>query len=260
MFSQITPLILTFNEARNIGRTLEKLVWAKEILIIDSGSADGTVEIARSAHRNVRIVTRAFDTFAEQCNFGLSQITSDWVLSLDADYALTSDLIAEIEKLDPSANVSGYSAEFRYCIYGHPLRSTVYPTRTVLYRRGLAKYRDEGHGHRVTIDGKVEKLSGKIDHDDRKPFGYWLQSQDRYAMIEARHLLATRMDQLSFPDRLRRKIFVAGPAMFLYLLVGRGLIFDGWRGWFYVCQRTIAELFLSIRLVIDREKLEAPPS
>src|SRR6266446_6849989 len=107
MFSKITPLILTFNEAPNIGRTLEKLAWANEILVIDSASTDGTVEIARSAHRNVRIVTRTFETFAGQCNFGLAQITSDWVLSLDADYVLTPDLIAEIEKLDPPADVAG---------------------------------------------------------------------------------------------------------------------------------------------------------
>jgi glycosyltransferase involved in cell wall biosynthesis len=260
MFSQITPLILTLNEAPNIGRTLEKLAWAREILIIDSGSTDGTVEVARSAHRNVRIVTRAFETFAGQCNFALSQITSDWVISLDADYVLTPDLIAEIEKLDPPPDVAGYSAEFRYCIFGHPLGSTIYPARTVLYRRGLAKYRDEGHGHRVAIDGKVVRLSGKIDHDDRKPFSYWLQSQDHYATTEARHLLESPTDELSFPDRLRRKIFLAAPAMFFFLLFGRGLIFDGWRGWFYVCQRTIAELFLSIRLLIKREKLEAPRS
>src|SRR5689334_1363822 len=101
MFSQITPLILTFNEAPNIGRTLEKLSWAREILLIDSGSTDETLEITRSAHPRVRVVTRPFDTFAGQCNFGLGQITTEWVLSMDADYVLTPELVAEIQTLMP---------------------------------------------------------------------------------------------------------------------------------------------------------------
>lgn len=248
--SAITPLILTHNEKENIARTLRVLSWAQEVVIADSGSTDGTIEMARLAHPNVRIVNRAFDSFAGQCNFGLGQITTEWILSLDADYVLTPELVDEIETLDPPADVAGYSAEFRYCINGRLLRATVYPPRTVLYRRALAKYRDEGHGHRVMIEGKVEKLSGKIDHDDRKPFSRWLQEQKRYAKIEARHLRSTPFSQLNVQDRLRRGIVFAPPIMFFYLLFGRGLILDGWPGWFYVGQRTIAELLLSIRLLI----------
>ena len=255
MRNEITVLVLTFNEAPNIGRALERLSWAKQILIVDTGSTDNTVHIAQAVHPNVQVLTRPFDSFAGQCNFGLEHVTTEWVLSMDADYILSPELISELARLGPPGDVAAYAAEFRYCIYGHPLRNTVYPVRTVLYRRRLAKYRDEGHGHRVAINGRIEKLSGKIDHDDRKPFSHWLRAQDSYSRIEARHLLAQPIDQLSFQDRLRRKIFFAPPAMFFYLLFGRGLIFDGWPGWFYVCQRTIAELLLSIRLLIEREKI-----
>ena len=172
---------------------------------------------------------------------------------------------------------------FCYRIHGHPLRSALYPPRTVLYRRKCAKYQDEGHGHRVSIDGKVEKLFGRINHDDRKPLSHWIQAQDRYALREAQHLLKTRKaerglrnldtpevrhaesvlrriespkENLSFQDRLRLKIFFAAPAMFLYLLFGKGLILDGWHGWYYVMQRTIAEMLLSVRLLTEREGLE----
>jgi glycosyltransferase involved in cell wall biosynthesis len=252
----ITPLILTFNEKENIGQTLERLSWAKEVVVIDSDSTDGTVDLARAAHSNVRIVTRPFDSFAGQCNFGLEQITTEWVLSLDADYRVTPELAAEIEGLEPQPDVVGYSVEFRYCIVGRPLRGSVYPARTVLYRRRLARYHDEGHSHRVTVQGKVEKLSGKIDHDDQKPFSHWLQSQNKYVRIEAKYLLAQPLKKLSKPDRLRRKIVFAAPVIFFYLLFGRGLILDGWPGWIYVCQRTIAELLLSMRLLIESRKLE----
>ena len=246
--SQITPLILTFNEKENIVRSVAPVSWAKEVLIVDSGSTDGTLEIARAAHPKVKIVTRDFDSFAGQCNFGLAQIETEWVLSMDADYVLAPEFIREIEGLQESKDIAGYSAEFRYCIFGHALRSTIYPARTVLYRRRLAQYRDDGHGHRVTVTGDVKKLSSKIDHDDRKPFTRWLREQDRYATLEARHLLAQRITKLNFQDRLRRKIFVSPVVMFIYLLFIRGLILDGWPGWFYVFQRTLAELLLSLRL------------
>src|SRR5437867_3881957 len=132
---QITPLILTFNEKENIPRSIAPLSWAKEVLIVDSGSTDGTPDIARAAHPRVRIVVRDFDSFAGQCNFGLTQIETGWVLSIDADYVLTPEFIAEIEAIQESKDTAGYSAEFCYCIFGHPLRSTIYPARTVLYRR-----------------------------------------------------------------------------------------------------------------------------
>ncbi len=79
---------------------------------------------------------------------------------------------------------------------------------------------------------------------------------------EARHLLrsqksevGSQKEKLSIQDRLRLKIFFAAPAMFLYLLFGRGLILDGWPGWYYVLQRTIAEMLLSLRLIEGRHGL-----
>lgn len=265
LVSEITPIILSFNEGPNIERTLSALSWAKQVVLLDSGSSDNTVQIAAQSHPNVRVITRPFDSFAGQCNFGLGQVTTEWVLSLDADYILSPELSGEIPGLNPGPDVAGYAVDFRYAIYGRSLRASVYPPRTVLYRKDKARYRDEGHGHRVVIDGQVEKLAGKIFHDDRKPLSHWIQAQDRYAILEARHLLETGnrkpeagdvAPSLSIQDRLRRRIFFAAPAMFLYLLFGKGLILDGWPGWMYVAQRTVAELLLSMRLLIEREALE----
>lgn len=252
----ITSLILTYNEKENIARTLAALPPGSEILIIDSFSTDGTIEITRTIRPDAVIKQRAFDSFAGQCNFGLTQIATEWVLSIDADYILTADLNAEIARLDRHAEFAGYAIEFRYCVFGRPLRSTLYPPRAVLYRRDCAVYRDEGHGHRVEISGKVQRLTGKIDHDDRKPLSRWIHSQDRYATTEARHLLATPTSQITAQDKLRRQNYFAPVVMFLYLLMVRGLILDGWRGWYYVCQRTIAEMLLSLRLLTERHGLE----
>jgi len=252
----ITPLILTFNESENIRRTMAALRWAKQIMVVDSFSTDETVSIAKASHPNVMVLQRQFDTHATQWNFGVDQITTAWVLSLDADYELSPELIDELHQLQPTNDVAGYEAEFEYRIFGRPLRSSVYPAHTILFRRDCARYRDDGHTQKLEIEGKVIRLIAKIYHDDRKPLSRWLSSQDRYTIIEARHLLSTPLDQLSAQDRLRRKIFFAPAIMFLYLLFARGLLLDGWRGWFYVCQRTIAEILLSLRLLIRRERLE----
>jgi glycosyltransferase involved in cell wall biosynthesis len=251
-----TALIPTFNEKENIRRTFSALGWAEHVVVIDSFSTDNTVELARTAHPSVEIVVRQFDSFAEQCNFGLNHVKTPWVLSIDADYVLTSELIDELMALEPPDQVAGYAAEFRYCVFGRPLRSTLYPARTVLYRRDRAHYDNEGHGHRVRVSGLVRRFAGKIDHDDRKPLIRWMASQDRYSIIEARHLLASGSEKLSRVDRLRKCVFIAPAAVFFYLLFVRGLILDGWRGWYYVCQRTIAEMLLSLRLITQRRAVE----
>jgi hypothetical protein len=87
-----------------------------------------------------------------------------------------------------------------------------------------------------------------------------LHSQDNYLRIEARHLLSTASNELSRQDRLRKRIYFAPIVMFVYLLFGRGLILDRWQGWYYVAQRTIAEMLLSLRLLTEREKLEEDPA
>jgi glycosyltransferase involved in cell wall biosynthesis len=248
MLAEITPLVLTFNEAPNLERTLKQLAWAKEILLVDSFSTDETLDIARRFNQ-VRIVQRKFDSFAGQCNFGLQQVHTEWALSLDADYVLSPALVTEITTLSPVADLAGYRARFSYCVNGHPLRATLYPPRTVLYRRALAVYRDEGHGHRVQVKGSVADLTNVIFHDDRKPLDRWLSEQNRYALAEARHLAETPVKGLNRADRIRRKIILAPLLVFLYTAFAKRLILDGWPGWYYILQRTLAEIMLSLRLL-----------
>ena len=98
MIEAITPLIITFDEAPNIARTLDKLAWARRIVVVDSGSSDGTLEIL-ARYPQVALFKRAFDNFADQCNFGLAQVESEWVLSLDADYEMSDRLVEELSNL-----------------------------------------------------------------------------------------------------------------------------------------------------------------
>jgi len=250
MLDHVTPLILTFNEAPNLERTLAPLGWAQDIVVVDSCSTDATREIlARHAH--VRVFERAFTVHAEQWNFGLEQtgIRTDWVLALDADFVLTEELVEELASLRPVSGVNGYRASFTYCIDGLPLRGAVYPPLVVLYRRLGAHYVQDGHTQRVEVAGRVDALAARILHDDRKPLARWFASQRRYMRLEAAKLRASSFGSLRWPDRIRKLVVVAPPAVLFYCLIVKGNLLDGRRGWKYALQRATAEAILSAYLI-----------
>src|SRR5215469_4017799 len=232
MLSTVTPLILTFNEAPNLRRGLEKLQWAGEIVIVDSFSNDETEEIARS-FPNVRFVQREFDNHAAQWNFGLDQIDSAWVLSLDADYVVTDALVNELSQLPCEGGISVFFARFRYCVAGRALRASLYPPRAILFKKSGCRYVQDGHTQVLDYHGPSSILHGYLLHDDRKPLARWLDSQRAYARLEADKLLSSSGRGGSLADRLRRWIWPAAPAAFVYTLVVKQCLFEGWPGWFY---------------------------
>lgn len=243
----VTPLILTYNEEANLARVLDRLTWAERVVVLDSFSTDRTLEIAR-AYPNVDVRQRAFDSFAGQCNYGLGLVETEWTLSLDADYVLSPELVRELQALPAEPAVAGYRAAFTYVVGGRPLRGTLYPPRTVLYRTRAARYHQDGHAHRVSVDGPVGALAGKILHDDRKPLASWLDAQRRYAAQEAAKLRATPRAALGRNDRLRLT-GILGPILGpLYALVVKGGLLDGRAGWHYALQRAYAEILLALYL------------
>lgn len=252
----VTPLVLTFNEEANLGRTLDRLRWAERVVVLDSHSTDGTLAIA-ARFPNADVVQRPFDDFATQANFGLAQVDTPWVLSLDADYVCPPELADEIAALPEDPPEAGFLAAFRYCIYGRPIRCGVYPPRAVLYRRAVARYEQDGHAHRVRLDGSVGRLRAVIDHDDRKPLEAWFRAQQRYAREEAEKLLAADPARLGRVDRLRLRTPLAPVLAPAYVLFARGGLLDGRAGWFYALQRTFAEIALALALY---ERRHAAPA
>src|SRR5260221_12282409 len=181
MLPSITPVILTLDEAPNIARTLAALAWAPEVVVVDSFSSDDTERIAK-AFPNVRFVKRHFDSHAAQWNFAIDEtgIESAWILALDADYVLTPGLVDELRALDPHSDLAGQWAQFEYCMFGKPLRGSVYPPVIALFRKGCGKYRQDGHTQRLELRGATAELARRIKHDDRKPVSRWIASQNRY--------------------------------------------------------------------------------
>jgi glycosyltransferase involved in cell wall biosynthesis len=247
MLERITPLILTYNEAPNIDRTLQQLAWATEIVVIDSYSSDETLEIIK-AYPQIKLFQRKFDTHTNQWNYGLEQIKSQWVLSLDSDYVMTDRLIETFRSLADS-DINGYFIPFKYCVFGKPLKGTILPPRLALFRTDSATYIDDGHTQLLELKGRSSQVDAYINHDDRKPLSRWLWAQDRYMVIEAKKLLETADRDLSWGDRLRKRKVFAPFIILIYCLIIKGGILDGWQGWYYAFQRTLAELLLSIHII-----------
>jgi glycosyltransferase involved in cell wall biosynthesis len=258
MLNHITPVILTYNEAPNIERTLEQLTWARDVVVVDSFSTDETLDlVARTSQ--ARVFQREFDSHENQWNFALSQtgIASKWVLALDADYILTPELIDELKSLNPSSSVAGYRARFIYCVQGRRLRGSAYPPVTVLYRHRGASYQQDGHTQRVELEGEIAQLHSRILHDDRKSFDHWLRAQAQYMKLESSKLAASKWAELGWADRIRKLRVVAPVAIFFYCLFVKGAILDGRAGLYYAFQRALAELLLSLYLFEERENCEA---
>jgi glycosyltransferase involved in cell wall biosynthesis len=251
MLENITPVLLTYNEEQNVRRTLARLGWAKDIVVVDSGSTDGTLAVLAS-FPNVRWFKRNFDSHGNQWRYAVeeTQIITDWILRLDADYQVSDALVAELAALDPNAPVSAYRISFNYAIFSRNLRSSLYPANTVLLRRGRFTVRDKGHTEAWDVNGPVRTLNATIIHDDWKVTGQWLIGQARYMQREFDYL---RVGNGGWVGWLRLRPPLMPILVFLYCLFGKGLLFNGRAGMFYALQRLVAEAVLS--LMVLEEKL-----
>ena len=245
--SDITPLILTRDEEANLERTLAQLAWANDVVMVDSFSADATLDIARR-FPNVRVFQREIDSLAGQSNYGIHQASTPWVMLLDADYFVPDAFVAELRDLEPPPEVRAYRASFTYAVNGRPLRASLYPSRVVLLRRDHAKAWQDGHAHRVSVDGETGDLQTKIVHDDRKSFARFVERQKKYMRQEAEKLRAADPRALGVSGRVRKLVVVAPFAVLVQTLFVKGLVLDGAAGLRYAWERFVAELILSREL------------
>lgn len=193
VLNEITPVLLTYDEEANIGRTLSRLSWAKDVVVVDSGSTDGTCAIL-AKFPNTRVFSRKFDSHAGQWRYAVeaTAISTEWILRLDADYIVGESLISELSELEPDPTIGAYRIGFDYAIFSRRLLASLYPANTVLLRRGCFTLRDKGHTEVWDVNGGVLTLKNRIVHDDWKGTGQWLTSQARYMQRELARLAVTR--------------------------------------------------------------------
>jgi glycosyltransferase involved in cell wall biosynthesis len=191
---KITATIITLNEERNIARAIESLRCCDEILIVDSGSIDRTVELAQNL--GVRVIEAGWLGYAAQKNWAAEQAANDWILSLDADEALSEALEAEIwnlKKTGPRHDAYTMPRLARY-LGRWILHSGWYPDRKVrLYHRAKAKWVGEFVHESVQANGRVGHLQSNILHFTCDSLSEHLKTLDRYTTLAAQEIASRRM-------------------------------------------------------------------
>ena len=223
---KITATLITLNEEENLSRALSSLGCCDEIVVVDSGSNDRTVEIAR-AH-GAQVVERPFSGYADQKNFAAEVANHDWILSLDADEALSDGLAAEVRELKRTGpRADAYQAPRLAQYMGKWIRySGWYPDPKVrLYHRKKARWAGEYVHEAVEVSGRAGTLKGDLLHFTCRSFSQHLATIDRYTTLAAKEMIARG-------QRVHLGNLVVSPlwTFFRTYIIKRGFL-DGMEGW-----------------------------
>jgi glycosyltransferase involved in cell wall biosynthesis len=197
---KISATIITLNEQGNIARAIESLRCADEVVVLDSGSSDQTIEAA--AKLGARVVETHWRGYAGQKNFAGEQATHDWVLSIDADEALSEALEAEIwqiKKNGPQFDAYTMPRMARY-LGRWILHSGWYPDRKVrLYDRRKARWVGDYVHESVQVNGSIGHLDCNLLHYTCSSLSEHLKTMDRYTTLAAQELVAQGR-KIQWPD------------------------------------------------------------
>jgi len=183
--NRLSLLVVTLNEADNLGECLASARFADEIVVVDSGSTDATREIAEAA--GARFVVHAFEGHAEQKNWGLGQLAHDWVLILDADERVTPELADEIRRVLESPDRRGYWIYRRNTFLGREIRGCGWQRDRVLrlFDRRAGRYEEKRVHEEVRLEEAAGRLRGKLVHHSCRDLASWLVKVEGYAQLGA---------------------------------------------------------------------------
>lgn len=258
----LTVITLTLNEEKNIVPCLETVRWADEILVIDSGSTDATLALARTFTR--RVFTITWEGYGAARNFALGQAAGDWILWLDADERVTPELadeIREILRANPEG-VNGYEIARRAYFLGRWIRHCGwYPGRvTRLFRKGKGRFNETRVHEHLHVEGRTLQTRHDLLHLTDPDLQHYLYKFNRYTSLAAEDMVAAGR-RFSFADLLFRP-----PFQFVKMYVLRGGFLDGLEGLIlsvlssaYVFTK-YAKLWEKTHRQHSRTAPEAPPS
>ncbi|MGI8988668.1 MAG: glycosyltransferase family 2 protein [Bryobacteraceae bacterium] len=192
---KITATIITLNEELKIDRAIESLRCCDEIIVLDSGSSDRTLEVAGKL--GARVIERAWVNYAQQKNTAAALAANDWILSIDADEALSETLdgeILNIKKHGPAYDAYTMPRLAQY-LGRWILHSGWYPDRKVrLYNRNKARWEGDFVHESVRVNGRVGHLEANLLHFTCESLSEHLKTMDRYTTLAAEELVARRIN------------------------------------------------------------------
>jgi glycosyltransferase involved in cell wall biosynthesis len=222
----ISVVIITFNEELNLPRTLESVKWADEVVVVDSGSTDKTVEIARLF--GAKVWVEPWKGFAAQKNSAIEKASCDWVLSLDADEVVTNDLRQAIQHAVaiPDNKLSGYWMPRMNYIFGRWMRhGGFWPDRKLrLFRRGKGQLELRPVHETIQVEGPVGYLSEPLFHEAYPSITGYIEHMNRYSTLGA-EVVAEKHAAFSFVNIVVRPFFT-----FIYNYFFRLGLLDGRQG------------------------------
>jgi glycosyltransferase involved in cell wall biosynthesis len=266
-------LILTLNEQVNIVRCLTSVAWSDDVLVLDSFSDDGTVDLARKL--GARVHQRAFDNFASQRNYAHEHLgfKHGWVLHLDADEEVPPALRDEIGIAINNSDYDAYRIAPKLIFLGRWLRfSGLYPSYQVrLGRTDRLRFQQVGHGQREVLapDSIGTLKESYLHHGLSKGLADWIERHNRYSTDEAMVAVEAGGRSAQNGARLfsrdptsRRRAFKQvssalpfRPALrFLYMYVIRLGFLDGRAGWTYCRMMAIYEYWTVLKIRELRER------
>ncbi len=227
---KLSGAIIPFNEEANLARTLASVKGADEIIVIDSGSTDRTVEIAQSYGANVFI--EEWKGFAAQKNSALAKCTCDWILSLDADEEVTPELAEEIAyELNSNPDEDGYFIPRRNMFLGRWIRhGGFYPDAKLrLFKRGQGRFEDRPVHETARIHVTPGRLHGDLIHHAYPSLASYIEHMNRYSTLGA--ALAVKQGKTSHGSLAFAINVLLNPmATFLYNYLFRLGFLDGREG------------------------------
>lgn len=204
--NNLTATVITLNEEHNLPQCLESLKnLAGEVIVVDCGSQDKTVEIAKRF--GAKVFHRKFDNFANQKNWAADKATKDWILSVDADEIITKKLADEIKKAIHTDKFLGYLIPRRNFILGAEIKYSRWsPDEHIwLWKKGQGKWLGDVH-EEVVVDGKVGRLQEAKIHYQDKTIAEFMATNDRYSSLKAKQMLQQGM-KFSIFKMIRDSLF-----------------------------------------------------
>jgi glycosyltransferase involved in cell wall biosynthesis len=199
---KMSVVIIAKNEEKKIGRCLDSVKWADDIIVVDGLSTDRTVEISRS--KGARVIERSFSgSFADDRNAGLDATKNEWVLTLDADDVVTEDFRIKMEEaLARKEDAIVYKFKRKNFFLNHPMDyGGFHHYIPNMVKKEHVRY--SGVVHEVPVfDGKMGTIEADVEHYPFDSIGQFVERQNRYAEIAAKEILER---EGVLPERAIRK-------------------------------------------------------
>jgi glycosyltransferase involved in cell wall biosynthesis len=220
----VSLVIITQNASALLANCITSVPFTNDIVVVDSGSEDETLEIATK--HGARVFQQKWLGYGPQKQFAIEQARHDWVLCLDADERLTSKLIKNIQSALINPTAIAYALPRRNRFMGCWLmHGEGYPDWCIrLFDRRQARWSNDAVHEKVLVEGEIHRLSGDLLHESEQGLADYLEKQNRYTTIQAKHMFLARK-----PFKWTKLIFSPPLRFIKFYLLRRGFM-DGLPG------------------------------